>query len=112
MRIAFELAATVFDSWLAVWFVKKFCRFEDKLAYRLATIFLLVAVTEFSNEYMAQFSVGATLILAVITLIYTAVSSYKIDFRQVIGYNNTDIDCFGVILCHIFTTVLTHTTLF
>ena len=85
MRIAFELAATVFDSWLAVWFVKKFCRFEDKLAYRLGTIFLLVAVTEFSNEYMAQFSVGATLILAIITLIYTAVSSYKIDFRQVVG---------------------------
>ncbi|MBO5702619.1 MAG: GHKL domain-containing protein [Clostridia bacterium] len=85
MRIAFELAATLFDSWLAVWFVKKFCKFEDKLSWRIGTIFLLVAVTEFSNEYMAQFSVGATLILALITLLYTAVSAYKIDFRQVLA---------------------------
>ncbi len=85
MRIAFELAATLFDSWLAVWFIKRFCRFEDKLFYRIGTVFLLVAVTEFSNVYMAEFSVGATLLLAFITLIYTAVSTYKIDFRQVLA---------------------------
>ena len=83
MRIAFELAATLFDSFLAIWFVKRFCRFEDKLAYRIGSILLLFAVTEFSNEYMAQFSVVTTLILAGITLIYTVISTYRIDFRQI-----------------------------
>ena len=83
MRIAFELAATLFDSILAIWFVKRFCRFEDKLAYRIGSILLLFAVTEFSNEYMAQFSVVTTLILAGITLIYTVISTYRIDFRQI-----------------------------
>ena len=83
MRIAFELAATLFDSFLAIWFVKRFCRFEDKLKYRIGSILLLFVVTEFSNEYMSQFSVVTTLILAGITLIYTVISTYKIDFRQI-----------------------------
>ncbi len=83
MRIAFELAATLFDSFLAIWFVKRFCRFEDKLKYRIGSILLLFLVTEFSNEYMSQFSVVTTLILAGITLIYTVISTYKIDFRQI-----------------------------
>ena len=85
MRIAFELAATVFDSWLAVWFVKRFCKFQDKLGYRIGAIFALVAFTEFSNAYMAQFSVAATLLLALITFLYTAVSTFKVDFKQVLS---------------------------
>ena len=83
MRLMFELAATLIDSWLAIWFVKKFCNFEDKLKYRIGAILLLFVITEFSNAYMSQFSVVTTLILAGITLLYTVISTYKIDFRQI-----------------------------
>lgn len=85
MRIMFELAATVIDSILAIWFVTKFCKLKFKWRDAIISVFLLVVVTVFSNEYFSQFSVVATLLLAGITLLYTVACTYKIDFRQIFG---------------------------
>ena len=79
----FEIGATLADSILAIWFVKRFCNIDDKLRHRIIAVFLLLVVTVFSNEHLSQFSVITTFVLALITLLYTAVSTYKIDFRQI-----------------------------
>ena len=40
MRIMFELAATVIDSILAIWFVTKFCKLKFKWRDAIISVFL------------------------------------------------------------------------
>ena len=72
MRMMFELAATLIDSVLAIWFVTKFCKLESKMRYQVGAVAILVCVTMFAEEYLAEFSVLGVFLLAIITVIYIA----------------------------------------
>lgn len=85
MRMMFELAATLIDSVLAIWFVTKFCKLESKLRYQVGAVAILVCVTMFAEEYLAEFSVLGVLLLAFITLIYIATVNYSINFKHILA---------------------------
>ena len=85
MRMMFELAATLTDSVLAIWFVTKFCKLESKLRYQAVAVALLVCVTMFANQYLSEFSVLGVLLLAFITLVYIATVNYSINFKHIIA---------------------------
>ena len=85
MRMMFELAATLIDSVLAIWFVTKFCKLESKLRYQVGAVAILVCVTMFAEEYLAEFSVLGVFLLAIITVIYIATVNYSINFKHVMA---------------------------
>lgn len=85
MRMMFELAATLIDSVLAIWFVTKFCKLESKLRHQVGAVAILVCVTMFAEEYLAEFSVFGVLLLAFITLIYIATVNYSINFKHILA---------------------------
>ena len=85
MRMMFELAATLIDSVLAIWFVTKFCKLESKLRYQVGAVAILVCVTMFAEEFLAEFSVFGVLLLAFITLIYISTVNYSINFKHILA---------------------------
>ena len=85
MRMMFEVAATLIDSVLAIWFVTKFCKLENRLWYQIGAVALLLCVTMFAEEYLAEFSVLGIFLLAAITLIYIAIVNYSLNFRHILA---------------------------
>ncbi len=85
MRMMFEVAATLIDSILAIWFVTKFCKLENRILYQVGAVVLLVCVTMFAEEYLAEFSVLGIFLLAAITLIYIAIVNYSLNFRHILA---------------------------
>lgn len=85
MRMMFEVAATLIDSILAIWFVTKFCKLENRLWYQICAVALLLCVTMFAEEYLAEFSVLGVFLLAIITVIYIATVNYSINFKHVMA---------------------------
>ena len=85
MRMMFEVAATLIDSILAIWFVTKFCKLESRLRYQVGAVVSLLCVTMFAEEYLAEFSVLGIFLLAAITLIYIAIVNYSLNFRHILA---------------------------
>lgn len=85
MMQMFEVAATLFDSILTVWFVTKFCKLESKRRYRIGAVLLLLCVTVFCDKLFADFNTVSIILCAAITLMYTALSAYSITFGQILA---------------------------
>ena len=66
-REIFEVCATLFDSILAIWFVTKFCKLQNKRMYQIAAVILLFCVTVFGEHYLASFSTLSAVPLPQIT---------------------------------------------
>ncbi len=85
MRMMFEVVATLIDSILAIWFVSKFCKLENRILYQIGAVALLVCLTMFAEEYLAEFSVLGIFLLVAITLIYIAIVNYSLNFRHILA---------------------------
>ncbi|MBQ4140836.1 MAG: GHKL domain-containing protein [Clostridia bacterium] len=84
-REIFEVCATLFDSILAIWFVTKFCKLQNKRMYQIAAVILLFCVTVFGDHYLASFSTLSAVLLTVVTILYTVAANYGITFRQILA---------------------------
>ena len=85
MMQMFEVAATLFDSILAIWFVTKFCKLETKRRYQIGAVLLLLCVTVFCDKYLSAFNIIGILALAGLTIFYSALAAYRISFRQILA---------------------------
>ena len=85
MMQMFEVAATLFDSILTIWFVTRFCKLESKRRYQVGAVLLILCVTVFCDKLFADFNTVSILLCAAITLMYTAISAYSISFRQILA---------------------------
>ena len=50
MMQMFEVAATLFDSILTIWFVTRFCKLESKRRYQIGAVLLILCVTVFCDK--------------------------------------------------------------
>ncbi len=85
MRMAFEVVATLFDSILAIWFVTKFCKLENKKRYQIGAVLLLLCVTVFCDKYLSAFNTVVIFAIAALTIFYSALAAYRITFKQILA---------------------------
>lgn len=86
ITICFEIAASLFDSILAIWFVTNFCKIQTQSKWpSVCAVIAVFSFTLLSDRYMTGYNVLSIIITICIIVLYTILALRKITFKQILG---------------------------
>ena len=86
ITICFEIAASLFDSILAIWFVTNFCEIKNQRKWQfVCAVIAVFSFTLLSDRYMTGYNVLSIIITICIIVLYTILILHKITFKQILG---------------------------
>lgn len=86
ITLCFEIAANLFDSILAIWFVTNFCKIQTQGKWQpVCAVIAVFSFTLLSDRYMTGYNVLSIIITICIIVLYTILALRKITFKQILG---------------------------